>query len=314
MYRWRIARAAALVAFGGHLMGGAAGQTATSATPDAAPLGPSEASITAVYRREFGVPIVRPAVFRAECAGIVTTTTTAYVDRVGARARLVSLRLNSDEWTILGRSESPSTLIPAGMFATLVVVVAYPQTVSSEASVLLAAAQDSVNGDHERFASSQRYNRSVVSFRNTNLLLAPSSIGDPTDPESVRDAADRAGANVDEFTFLMAIDINPGRTAGGFARSKFGFVYVGNYGGWQQPLTREQWRRVARTAYHHEVAHHWGWPAAHDWVSTCSGQRPWMEPFAVPPVLFGWHDVDGDSVPEIADPTPYGVETGRGGQ
>ena len=28
--------------------------------------------------------------------------------------------------------------------------------------------------------------------------------------------------------------------------------------------------------------------------------------FRVPPVLLGWEDVDGDSVPEILDATPYG--------
>jgi hypothetical protein len=30
-----------------------------------------------------------------------------------------------------------------------------------------------------------------------------------------------------------------------------------------------------------------------------------FEPFFVPPVLFGWEDVDGDGTPEIFDDTPY---------
>jgi hypothetical protein len=43
----------------------------------------------------------------------------------------------------------------------------------------------------------------------------------------------------------------------------------------------------ARASYHHEMAHHWGWPATHDWAA-CDAANASSSPFFVPPVLLGW--------------------------
>ena len=83
-----------------------------------------------------------------------------------------------------------------------------------------------------------------------------------------------------------------------------GDIYVGNYSHWTTPLRAQDWRKIAWTTFHHEVAHQWGW--VHDWSPTCGGTRLGYEPFLAAPVLFGWEDVDGDGVPEILDDTPYG--------
>jgi hypothetical protein len=61
---------------------------------------------------------------------------------------------------------------------------------------------------------------------------------------------------------------------------------------------------VASTAYHHEIAHHWGWPSTHDWAGSCGGSKQEYAPFIAPPVLFGWEDLDGDHVPEILNKNP----------
>ena len=58
---------------------------------------------------------------------------------------------------------------------------------------------------------------------------------------------------------------------------------------------------VADAAYHHEVAHHWGWPGTHDWAGSCNKKTD-HAPFIVPPVLFGWEDLDGDHLPDILKP------------
>jgi hypothetical protein len=103
----------------------------------------------------------------------------------------------------------------------------------------------------------------------------------------------------------MTIDINPQESVGGFALAEERSVYVGNYSSWKTALGAPQWKMIARTAYHHEVAHHWGWPATHDWAASCGG-KPDYAPFIAPPILFGWEDLDGDHVPEILSKTPDG--------
>ena len=80
---------------------------------------------------------------------------------------------------------------------------------------------------------------------------------------------------------------------------------MGNYSRWSRPLTTAEWVNVANAVYHHEVAHHWGWPGSHDWAPSC-GRQPANRLSIVPAILFGWEDVDGDRVPEILDATPYG--------
>ena len=41
-------------------------------------------------------------------------------------------------------------------------------------------------------------------------------------------------------------------------------------------------------------------------VRKLRARRREYEPFIIPPVLFGWEDLDGDRVPEISSKTPYG--------
>jgi hypothetical protein len=69
-------------------------------------------------------------------------------------------------------------------------------------------------------------------------------------------------------------------------------------------LDQKDWQSIARTAYHHEMAHLWGWE--HEWSVACTRAADRSRPFLADPVLFGWEDVDGDGVPEILDATPYG--------
>ncbi len=78
---------------------------------------------------------------------------------------------------------------------------------------------------------------------------------------------------------------------------------MGNFSSFPTPMRSSDSVSVARALYHHEVAHLWGWPGSHDSAS-CSGVFGFN--LRVPPMLLGWEDVDGDGVPEILDPAPYG--------
>ncbi len=63
--------------------------------------------------------------------------------------------------------------------------------------------------------------------------------------------------------------------------------------------------------FDHELAHgmgwqHW-WPVGDAGVSEALYSN-WRHTYAFPYYLFGWVDADGDGIPEILDPTPYGMK------
>jgi hypothetical protein len=265
-----------------------------------------EAAVKAAYQREFGLMIEHPAIYNnpqaKNCRGEGHLTTTAYL-RTGAITTLLSMYMSRDATTVTHKSRSDVLLAPAGTIRVLVVLVRYPETVTADTLALWEDAQQRINGHHAAFAQSRGYGAPIVIFDNTNILLDSAQVDDPRSPASVRAAAERHGVSTANYQIVMAIDINPRESAGGFSSERF--VYVGNYSSWKTPLGAQQWMMVARTAYHHEVAHHWGWPGTHDWSGSCGGDIPEYAPFIVPPVLFGWEDLRGDHVPEILSEAPY---------
>jgi hypothetical protein len=273
------------------------------------PATPIEIAVKDAYAREFGELIERPAIHSDPLSGGCKgrephVMTTAYFRRSSTTARLLYLFATPDGRTVIRKSQVASVVIPAGRFRVLAVIVRHPATVRDSDLANWEAAQVKINEDHGTFAASRGLSEPIVSFENTNVLVDPGDIANPSSPVSVRDAAERRGFATASYQFVASINLDPGRPAGGFAGSD-GFVYMGNYSRWVQPLTAAEWVNVANAVYHHEVAHHWGWPASHDWAPRC-GRRAADQPFIVPAILFGWEDVDGDRIPEILDATPYG--------
>ena len=268
-----------------------------------------EAAVKAAYRREFGQTIEHPAIYNnpqaLNCRGEGHLTTTAYL-RTGMTTTLLTMYMSRDGTTVTHRAQLQVILPSAGTIRVLVVIVRYPETVAAGALALWEDAQKQINADHAAFARSRGYNAPIVVFDNTNLIIEPAQIDDPHNPASVRAAANRRGVSTVDYPIIMAIDINPQSSAGGLSINSERSIYVGNYSSWKTPLSAQQWKWVAATAYHHEMAHHWGWPGTHDWAGSCGGYKPEYAPFIAPPVLFGWEDLRGDHVPEILNRTPPG--------
>jgi hypothetical protein len=60
----------------------------------------------------------------------------------------------------------------------------------------------------------------------------------------------------------------------------------------------------------HELLHTFGYPADHRWPAGDGNQvdeTDQSDVFNWPTLMLGWTDTDGDGVPEIIDPTPYGI-------
>src|SRR4051812_3792610 len=266
-----------------------------------------ERAVKAAYQREFGRTIEHPAIYNnpdaTNCRGVGHLTTTAYL-RTGITTTLLSMYMSRDAATVTRKTESAVPLVPAGTIRVLVLLLQYPQTVAGNALTLWEGAQKEINEDHAAFAKSRSYSAPIVVFDNTNILIDPTRVANPRRPGSVRMAAEHEGISIANYQIVMAIDINPQEKVGGYSALEERAVYVGNYSSWKTPLGAAQWKMIASTAYHHEIAHHWGWPSTHDWAGSCGGSKQEYAPFVAPPVLFGWEDLDGDHVPDIWNKNP----------
>ena len=260
------------------------------------------------YQREFGERVPIPAIFNDErsvdCSRNGHLTTTAYIRRPGNRSTLLEMYLSHDGTVVTAKRVS-TVITPAGTFKTLVVIVRYGATVSADGIELFEKAQKQINEDHAAFARGRGYAAPLVVFENTNIVVPREAIGDPRRLTDVRAAAASRGVSPTGYQLVIAIDPDPAHFAGGLSTPPNGDVYVGNFGHWTSELAQPEWTAMARVAYHHEVAHQWGWD--HDWSPSCGETKLGFEPFMAAPVLLGWEDIDGDGLPEIVDDTPYGV-------
>jgi hypothetical protein len=281
--------------------------SAPSMPSDLPPLSPVAAAVRDNYFREFGEVIPIPAIFNDEraidCLKRGHLTTTAYLKQSAKRSTLLEMYLSRDGTRVLSKGRA-DVVTPAGRFKVVVVIVRYPATVGDDALEQLRAAQQQINDDHAAFARAHGYATPIVQFDNINVIVDPGEIGDPHKPTNVRAAAIRAGVTVEGSDFVIVLDPDPVHVAGGLATPPHGDVYLGNFGQWTATLGFREWISIARVAYHHEVAHHWGW--MHDWTPTCAGTKLGFEPFLIAPILAGWDDVDGDGVPEVLGKSPYG--------
>ena len=280
-----------------------------------APPTPIELAVKGTYQRMFGQLIERPAIYNTgpECqAQRAKLTTTAYLQRSGATSRLLSMYTTFDG-SDTARITNSMVLTPAGTIRVLVAFFRYPETVSVDALNDWTRAQAQINDDHVAFANKRGYATPIVTFSNTNVVIDSTAAGtvlqdgsalDAHSPRSVRLALQQRGFVPDDYELVISIDMDPSRFAGGVSLNDIRFIRVGNYFHRTSPLSARDWGFVARTAYHHEVPHQWGWPGTHDWSARCDTTS--HEPFIIPPVLLGWEDTDGDHIPEILDETPYG--------
>ena len=276
---------------------------------------PLENAIKDQYARLFNEPVFRPAILNdpsyASCGGGGHLSTTLYLREPG-QAGVSRLRAiyTSRDGAQVERTFDNLFLTPAGVFRVLVAMFTWPDTVVEADRALWEGAQASINDDHLQFAVSRGFSAPIVRFESTNVFLLGDSVGDPRNRDSVISALSARGVPVGGYDLLMSIHIRPAISEGGVAfpnvSMRPGFLAVGNFSLFRAPLSATTYRSIARTAYHHEVGHHWGWPGTHDWSPTCGGVQPPYLPLIAYPALFGWEDVDGDRVPEVLDVTPYG--------
>jgi hypothetical protein len=289
------------------------------------------------YEEEFGLDIPEPAtgpwplwfIFSENCTqdfgyneelgvevgtireGLGHWTTTAYLPTgvVGQR-HLYVMHLNlcgtELQETYQGHTkyEKLMTPIPAGTFSVLTVVLTYPETTDANTMAYLTNAQNEINQQHADFASDSGYASPLVQFNFSNETVSGSalSISINTSEEAIVRDLRREHIHVDDYDFLVVVNPDPTIVEGGRAypgSTAPYYIYMGNFNAWITPLTQADLTLIARSIYHHEIGHYWGWQ--HGW--SCMNEGP----FITNPELFGWTDTDEDGVAEIIDSTPYGT-------
>ncbi len=209
---------------------------------------------------------------------------------------------------------------PAGQYKILVVFVDYGNLALNQAEVRQETQSISAwtNQLYDNFAVSQGFASSPLHIQTDSVWIAPPpSPGNLLTLAQIRSAT---GTDPSQYDFIMEIDLDKNDTVGktvfqGVLESNVGGVALQGCG----PRTKYDvniWSGVSDTGsmqgdlemdFDHELSHLFGmmdsWPFSPGSVLAPDGLRhdDW-----IPYVMFGWTDTDGDHLPEIIDPTPYG--------
>lgn len=202
------------------------------------------------------------------------------------------------------RTKYANILRPEGNIRVLVAGIDRSNTsLAADFSSEWAAAQASINQDHQQYASSAGLSGPILQFQNTNIVIDEADLNgtNTRNGAAMRTLLTSLGRDPLTFDALIVIDLDPANQQGGLVLDRravaLGWFFAAQTG--FVDVTASQWQSLARAAYHHEVGHLHGWQ--HHWPSGISHN------LITRPELYGWTDLDGDGVVEILDPDPYGT-------
>jgi hypothetical protein len=291
------------------------------------------ARIIALYQERFGIVVAAPALARKERHGVFTDpwVSTAWI---GSQFYQIDLFPDGhdESWSApVGRVADAKTQAlpicrPEGILTLLAVFIDYGNLGATAADVL-AAFDAATRRLNEIYAG---YPRGPVSAQpilqmetrgavirppegRDDLYLSPSTIRALTglDPAGYQLVAivDLDAADTARHAYVTRPDFDTFGLASGCCPCADPGVDV--WAGIDDPsqLFGDD-SRLLTTLLAHEVFHHFGYPGTHDWpctqgarvdASDCCGSSE------IPALFLGWIDTDGDGIPELLDPTPYGT-------
>jgi hypothetical protein len=277
-----------------------------------------QVQVIKLYQERFGLKLTHPALARhveadpAACRWV----SAAYIEntlyeihlfddlRVVARARPVNRPASG--------GEQPVTR-PAGRYKMLVVFVNRGQAPLSEPEALLAlqAARDEMEDTLARGAA--RFG-STTPILMVDVFGAYARAEPATGPEILSPAAIASLTRKDPAAYhlIAQVELDPAkgvaaRTLRGFDGRKGSGVNI-----WMRAPDKDHLATVlSRVLLDHQLNRAFGWDPA--WPRGDGGftdNNPVADspPSALPSLLYGWADLDGDRIPEILDMTPYGRE------
>lgn len=279
-----------------------------------------------IYRDLYGFEMTSPAIYENSGSPIGHRwTSTAYVGE-----KLYRIYLDEDgsyrswyEERVLGRGYY---IFPKQTLKVFVMISDDGSTnIADLHQTLWPAMQQQINDLHAQHALSIGLPEPILQFENTNLLVDADELQidytsyDPYWAWDLRDWMVERGHDPAEYDLvallILTYDSPQTHAAGSYRHPDFPFIYSNNIyrpaEGEVVDLSRVEANglpalyRITDILYNHEGSHLFGWE--HEWAPGYDTSHAHPR-FQAAPQLFGWTDTDDDGVPEILDPTPYGIQ------
>jgi hypothetical protein len=245
-----------------------------------------------------------------------------YPDRVSQT--VLSLNMQSDGSVPIAAGEKTFPICrPSGTLKILVALVDFQNldvTKEQALGALDAAVQD-INAKLAEYSIVGGATSPILQLQIKGVFLSPPpSMPDHLlTPEIVKSVS---GVDPAAYDLLVQIDLDGNNTyrkiiaarnfdTNGFMRSSC----LGNdLSIWMALDTKDQalgldTEKELERVLSHELLHTFGYPFDHSWIAGDGSQPDATDEtdiYGWPTLMLGWTDTDGDGIPEIIDPTPYG--------
>lgn len=297
-------------------------------TPPPPEMAGAQRRISELIQSQFGVAIPKPSVYRFDAPQHPNNSrwigsayykgTRYYIDLYDDKHYAWSNnaysdpahRLNGDKWVLCR---------PSGTFRVLTVFVDYGNTGANRDEVLakVPVVVSWLNGLYANFALSQGLSVPLMRVEaDAAYVSPPPAPGEFLTADQIRTLT---GKDPSAYDFLMQIDLDANATlaasyfsdflepGGGVALqgcatgNKLGIINI-----WSSiPDAREVEGGLVMD-FNHELSHLFGMMDNWPFISATGPDGLTMSDW-IPYVMFSWTDTDGDGIPEIIDPTPYGT-------
>jgi hypothetical protein len=300
--------------------------TPTPPPPDKAG---AQQRISELIQQEFGVSIPEPSVYRFDAPqrpGISRWIGSAYYK--GTRYYIDLYDDTHYAWSNGDYSDPAHRLSggkwilcrPSGTFRVLTVFVDYGNTgiVRDAALAKVLVVVDWLNGLYAAFAASQGLSAPLMRVEaDAAYVSPPPAPGEFLTADQIRSLT---GKDPSGYDFLMQIDLDANATlaaryfsdilepGGGVALQgcgtgdKFGIINI-----WSSVTDSRSVEGGLVMDFDHELSHLFGMMDNWPFIQSATGPAGMTIDDWIPYPLFGWSDADGDDLPEITDPTPYGT-------
>lgn len=207
-------------------------------------------------------------------------------------------------------TEGSPTCRPAGKYRILVVFVDYGNTGISREMALnsLQTGTAAINAQYADFAKQHSLATPILQLQVTGAYVSLHPV--PGKLITIEQVKALTSSDPAQFDLLAEVDLDAKNTYGGAAG---GLAIYGCTGRrtqqvnlWSNVAAASDMEYLPKTLLIHELDHLMGW--LHDWpcgpkgspAESCNQEPPYL--------LFGWLDTNGDGVPEILAPNPYGTK------
>jgi hypothetical protein len=305
------------------------GIPAFTPTPPPPDLAGAQQRISTLIQQEFGVSIPKPSVYRFDAS--LQPNISRWIGSAYYMGKRYYIDLYDDTHYAWSNAEYSDPIHrvpgdsfvlcrPAGTFRVLTIFVDYGNTGtdSNEALAKVPVVVDWLNGLYKSFALSQGQSAPIMTVEaDAAFVSPPPNPGEFLTADQVRSLT---GRDPSTYDFLMQIDLDANGTlanryfsnlleqGGGVALqgcgtgNKFGIINI-----WSSVTDARNLEGGLVMDFNHELSHLFGMMDNWPFIQNAIGPEELAIDDWIPYSMFGWADSDGDGIPEIGDPTPYGT-------